>query len=208
MAQAVSCRPLTAKASVRFQASSCEICGGQSDSGTSFFSQSFCFPLSLSFHQCVTLLPVGKVGEVWEPSKEHPSLDVRDHWIEKYFSHFFLFLEVSGYSPPVAAWFNGLPYLSPPKQAKRALTLKFLSWVSHKYQSYPEIIRVANKREISWLLTVENVLLLKPTKEYDVWVSHSGKYGGSWFLGNVGILCQAARRHIADDSNLQSVMCN
>jgi len=37
------------------------------------------------------------------------------------------------------------------------------------------------------LLTVENVLLLKPTKEYDVWGSHSGKYGGSRFLGNVGI---------------------
>jgi hypothetical protein len=36
MAQAVSRRPLTAEAWVRSQVSPCEICGGQSDTGTGF----------------------------------------------------------------------------------------------------------------------------------------------------------------------------
>jgi hypothetical protein len=36
MAQAVSCRPLTAEARVRFRVSSCGICGGQSGTETGF----------------------------------------------------------------------------------------------------------------------------------------------------------------------------
>jgi hypothetical protein len=43
MAQAVSHRPLTAEARVRSRVSPCEICGGQSGTGTGF-SQSCRFP--------------------------------------------------------------------------------------------------------------------------------------------------------------------
>jgi len=114
----------------------------------------------------------------------------------------------SGYSPSIAACFNRLPYVSPPKQAKRALTLKSVSWVSHKYQPYPEIVRAANKREISWLLMVENVLLLKPTKEYDLWGLAHWQIWRQQVPWKCRHPCQAARRHIADESNLRSVMCN
>jgi hypothetical protein len=51
MAQAVSRRPLTAETRVRSRVSSCEICGGQSGTGTGF-SPSCRFPLPISFHWC------------------------------------------------------------------------------------------------------------------------------------------------------------
>jgi len=58
-------------AEVIISRSSCGICGGQSG------SQYFCFPLSLPFHQCCTLifvlmliLPEGQAGEAWEPSNK------------------------------------------------------------------------------------------------------------------------------------------
>jgi hypothetical protein len=44
MAQAVSRRPLTAEARVRSPVSPCEICGGQSGTGTGFFPSSSVFP--------------------------------------------------------------------------------------------------------------------------------------------------------------------
>jgi hypothetical protein len=44
MAQAVSRRPLTAEARVRSRVSPCEICGGQSGTGTGFFSELSVFP--------------------------------------------------------------------------------------------------------------------------------------------------------------------
>jgi hypothetical protein len=56
MAQAVSRRPLTAEAPVRFRVSPCRNCGGQSDTGTGFFPEYFGFPLSVSFHRCSTTM--------------------------------------------------------------------------------------------------------------------------------------------------------
>jgi len=55
MAQAVGRPPLTAEASVRLQVSPCEVCCRESGTGTGpphYFS----FPLSVSFHQCPTLI--------------------------------------------------------------------------------------------------------------------------------------------------------
>jgi hypothetical protein len=51
MAQAVSRRPLTAESRVRTQINPCEICGGQSVTGTDFFSSSSVFTLSIQFHR-------------------------------------------------------------------------------------------------------------------------------------------------------------
>jgi len=68
MAQAVSDRPRTAQS----QVISCEICGGQSGTGTICF-QYVCFSLLISFHRCCTLifiyillLPEGQTGESLE----------------------------------------------------------------------------------------------------------------------------------------------
>jgi hypothetical protein len=47
MAQAISCRPLTAEVGIRTRVGPCGISGGQS-----FFSEFFTFPLSISFHHC------------------------------------------------------------------------------------------------------------------------------------------------------------
>jgi hypothetical protein len=44
MAQAVSRRPLTAKARVRSRVSPCRMCGGQSDTGTGFSLSTSVFP--------------------------------------------------------------------------------------------------------------------------------------------------------------------
>jgi hypothetical protein len=52
MAQVVSRRPLTAEARVRSLVNPCEICGGQSGTGTGFFWSTSVFPLSISFHRC------------------------------------------------------------------------------------------------------------------------------------------------------------
>jgi hypothetical protein len=54
MAQVVSRRPLTAEARVRVRVSPCGICGGQSGTGTGFFSEFFGFPLSI-YHSTVDL---------------------------------------------------------------------------------------------------------------------------------------------------------
>jgi hypothetical protein len=51
MAQAVSRRPLTAEVRVHARVNPCEICGGQSGTGTGFLSEFFGFPLSVSFHR-------------------------------------------------------------------------------------------------------------------------------------------------------------
>jgi hypothetical protein len=50
MAQAVSRQPLTAKTRVRTQINPSGICGGQSGTGTCFFSELFCLPLAILFH--------------------------------------------------------------------------------------------------------------------------------------------------------------
>jgi NAD(P)H-hydrate repair Nnr-like enzyme with NAD(P)H-hydrate dehydratase domain len=51
MTQAVNRQHLTAEARVRSRTGSCLICGGQSDTLTSFVSSELCFSLSVSFHQ-------------------------------------------------------------------------------------------------------------------------------------------------------------
>jgi hypothetical protein len=51
MAQAVSHRPLAAMDRVHDRISPCDICGGQSGTGTVFSSEFFGFPLSVSFHR-------------------------------------------------------------------------------------------------------------------------------------------------------------
>jgi hypothetical protein len=50
MAQAVSHGPVMAEALVHARASLCEICGGQSGTGTGFYASSW-FSLSISFHR-------------------------------------------------------------------------------------------------------------------------------------------------------------
>jgi hypothetical protein len=53
MAQAVSRRPLTAEARVRVRVSPCEICGGQSGTGTGLSPNSSVFPCQ--YHSTVAL---------------------------------------------------------------------------------------------------------------------------------------------------------
>jgi hypothetical protein len=45
-------RVVASEAWVRFRVSPCEICGGQSGTGTGFIPEYFGFPLSISFHRC------------------------------------------------------------------------------------------------------------------------------------------------------------
>jgi hypothetical protein len=52
MAQAVSCRPVTAEARVRSRVVPCGFCGGQRGTGTGFLPEYFGFSLSISFHRC------------------------------------------------------------------------------------------------------------------------------------------------------------
>jgi len=54
MAQAVSCRPLTTKARVHFQVSTCETYAVRSGTGTGLSPNNKDSPLSVSFHQCST----------------------------------------------------------------------------------------------------------------------------------------------------------
>jgi len=54
--QAVSCKPLSRKAQVQFQASPYGNCGGQSGSGTGFSSNTSQFSTVKSCHQCPILI--------------------------------------------------------------------------------------------------------------------------------------------------------
>jgi hypothetical protein len=56
MAQAVSCRPLTAKVRVQSQAILYGVYGGKSGTGTGISPRSPVFPLSMSFHQSSKLI--------------------------------------------------------------------------------------------------------------------------------------------------------
>ena len=69
-------RPLTTEVRVRSQLSPCEICGGQSASGTGFSPSTFVSPVSiilptLHTHFIYTLLlPEGQTGDAWKSSKK------------------------------------------------------------------------------------------------------------------------------------------
>ena len=74
MTQVVSRRPPTPVAQVRV----CGICGGQSGNERGFSQRTSGFPLSVSFHQCSTLISVytllfseGQAGEILAPSKKN-----------------------------------------------------------------------------------------------------------------------------------------
>jgi hypothetical protein len=60
MAQAVSRRPLTAETRVRFRVSPCEICGGQSGTGTVFFSELSVFPCQFHSTGAPSTVKLGK----------------------------------------------------------------------------------------------------------------------------------------------------
>jgi hypothetical protein len=67
MAQAVSRRPLTSEALVRFWVSPCGICGGQSDAGTGFFPELSVFPCQ--FHSTGAPLQ-GKRKKIYSSSSQ------------------------------------------------------------------------------------------------------------------------------------------
>ena len=78
MAQEVSRRPFPEETVVRSRASSREICGGQSGTGTGFApSMYFGFPPSVAFKRLyiiifmlMLLLQEGQGGEAWQPSNK------------------------------------------------------------------------------------------------------------------------------------------
>jgi hypothetical protein len=83
MTQAVSRRPLTAETRARSQATSYEICGGQSGTGTGF-TQYVGFSLSVSFHKFsilifvyILILPEGQTSEAWELKKSSVLWEIR-----------------------------------------------------------------------------------------------------------------------------------
>jgi hypothetical protein len=70
----VSHQPLNAEAQVQTQASPHEICGQQSDTGTSCCSEYFNFPLSVLFHQCSIIIHSSITGII-QPQHFMPSLN-------------------------------------------------------------------------------------------------------------------------------------
>jgi hypothetical protein len=60
MAQAVSRRSLTAEARVRSRVSPCGVCGGQSDTGTGFFSELSVFPCQFHSTGAPLIVKLGK----------------------------------------------------------------------------------------------------------------------------------------------------
>jgi hypothetical protein len=57
------------------------------------------------------LLPGGYNGEVWTTSKNNVVLDIREHWLEKYFPFFYLEATKRTLFQVVSSWF--LVLLSP-----------------------------------------------------------------------------------------------
>jgi hypothetical protein len=72
MVQTFSCRSHNTVDRFRSLASSCDICLGQSGTGMGVFSEYFCFPVSVSLHQCSILMCAFKTIlnriKTWGPS--------------------------------------------------------------------------------------------------------------------------------------------
>jgi hypothetical protein len=90
IAQEASLWCLPAEDPVLSWASPCEICGGQSGNGTNFSPSTSVFPwqnhcantLFISIYSW--LLPEGRAGEVWEPSKMQTVSEIWDRWIQNF----------------------------------------------------------------------------------------------------------------------------
>lgn len=93
-------RPVTTKAPVCFQVSSCEICGGQRRLVTALLRVVLLrvFFLSILFHQCSTFLftymlplPQGQVSKAWKASKK--AMVFRKSWgIGNKTTHFHVYI--------------------------------------------------------------------------------------------------------------------
>jgi hypothetical protein len=91
VAQAVSRRPLTAEARVRFQASQCEMCGGQSVTATGFSPSTSVFPCQYDstnapYSSSSTYCSYeDKRAKPWNIPKSNGFSEIEEYWIEKYF---------------------------------------------------------------------------------------------------------------------------
>jgi hypothetical protein len=84
MAQALNRRPLNAEARIWCQVSACEICGGQSVTGTGFFFKYFGFLMSISFHRCsITHLHL-HVALNSTNRRSNALSEIWEQWLEKH----------------------------------------------------------------------------------------------------------------------------
>jgi len=74
---------------VSFQTISCEICGGQSGTGTGFSQSTASFPLSVSFHHCSILIHLHvaaftrkKRAKPGNPPKINALSKIGEYWLE------------------------------------------------------------------------------------------------------------------------------
>ena len=92
MSQAVSCRPLTAEERAQSQVSPCQICDGQSGSGTDFSSSTSVFPRQHhpinaphSYSTLTLFLPEGPTGKARNLPKSNPLSEIGYRHTQQYF---------------------------------------------------------------------------------------------------------------------------
>ena len=93
MTRADSGMPLTAESRVQIRTNLCGVCGGKISTGTDFFSEYFCFPLSASFCQFFILIFIlfillieGKFGRMLGYFKPNSAgLVIGGHWMRPFF---------------------------------------------------------------------------------------------------------------------------
>jgi len=95
MAEAISCRPVTAVARVQFQISPCETCVGQRGTGKGLSSKYFAFPPSGTFYKYsvltfiyTLLLAEEQTGEDWKLSIQQFCCGNREPLSSKCFQFF------------------------------------------------------------------------------------------------------------------------